>query len=92
MRLARARHVPPTLACPLLLRHEELALGDTNAMTIMTRAEPLAELAAIDELEPAPALSWADEGALLVDPDELLLSVDADDWPGPYGAARLGIP
>ena len=61
-------------------------------MAITTRSEPLTELAPMDEVEDDPVLSWADDGELLVDPDEVVPSADVDDGPGSYGAARLGIP
>ena len=61
-------------------------------MAITTRSEPLTELAPTDDMDDDPALSWADDGELLVDPDEVVPSADVEDWPGTYGAARLGIP
>ena len=61
-------------------------------MAITTRSEPLTELAPTDDMDDDPALSWADDGELLVDPEEVVPSADVEDWPGTYGAARLGIP
>ncbi|HEX7197308.1 MAG TPA: hypothetical protein VF364_10815 [Candidatus Limnocylindria bacterium] len=44
------------------------------------------------EEDPGRPPAWTQDGDSLSEADDIVPFFDGDDWPGHYGAARLGIP